>query len=403
MKKMKLSKLLLIIPLLLLPGCSTKKEEEYNFTNSFYNRELKYFFGMKGTYFNFDLTDIFDDGIIVNYENKISKIINEYDNVEIYFDNTKDNFDYKFNIKKSFNIELIYPDRNGELYIRFINEEKKECSGYMLIAFVYVYDSNYINISTIEDLNKLNNYGDCCTAILRNDIDFADYTDINEWNPKSNCGLTLLNPYNYKIKCSKPITSSSKTNGAISLFYALENCYIDNLIFDEINYKNFDNPYLFPGLISVISKNCIIKNTIVKNFNYEGNSILIGGLVNASYNTSFINNNINMNIIQIGETTYFQNQIYSRIGGLSSTNFKYSDINYYTQNKSNPVTYNRFPSKYNVIKGTFDGVGAIGGLFGANMEFSVCNYDYNVIEVKLKSSINTIGEISGIEYYKPVL
>lgn len=405
MKRNKFTKLLLILPLLLLPSCSTKKEEYICNNEKYKNYEFDYFFGRYGEIFSFNLNNFFKEGKLVTEKNEIFEISEKYTHIEIYFYLGNEGLNvgldkqyrYKYEIENCSNIEMIYPSLNCELFIRFINENEKICSKLNGIAYIYIWREDYELINSFDDIANMANICYGKTFVLNNDIDFADYNE--NWKSKYLNNATILNPNNYRIKYSKRINLNQ--NDYFSLFRTMEFVYIDNLIFDDIYIVNEKNEFLdiSISLLCNSSINSVIKNCKINNLSINANNYEISGLLNNSKNTAFINNEINLNINQFDDLKYKNEKVVQKIGGLGIDNKK---VGYGVAGNEiydgEYTTYKRFPCLYNKVTGSLNGVGLVGGLFATEYYKDFCRYDYNIVNAELKSSINIVGEISAEKY-----
>ena len=417
MKKM--LKTLLLISMIVLTGCGVQETLPLVSDSNYYiNYEMKYYYGEEGETFTIDLEkDFFSEGIIVSYYNdEITNLRDKYDSFELYvklIDNKPVGYDYK--IIDDFKAEVTFLDGNYPLYCRLINTKENKCSKAMLLGYTYVKQKDYIEVNSFEDLLQEENWYTTIsnkTFILNKDLDFNDYQGVINVNKvKSLEGCTILNPNNYVIRnldFKDEIELGIQNNRNIGLYNELNECYFDNLIFENVTY-NFDaydiesTSYIMASILGNRAIDCVFKNIKVNSLNVTINGLKaenrceISGLVRITSDVAFVNNSINMNVIQTGEVGDYNGLPTQIVAGLAShlTPLSASDSNelYYGKNIYN---YKRFSTRYNVVRGKIQGIDVIGGLFGVERHGRYYINEYNDIDIDMISQTNNIGEIYGV-------
>ena len=414
---MKILQKLLLVSMIVLTGCGNQEPLPLVSDNySYINYEMKYYYGEEGETFTIDLEkEFFPEGKIVSTNNETLNLRDKYDSFELYvklIDNKPFGYDYK--IIDDFKAEVTFLDGNYPLYCRLINTKENKCSQAMLLGYTYVKQKDYIEVNSFEDLlQEENGYTTISnkTFILNKDLDFNDYQGVINVNKvKSLEGCTILNPNNYVIRnldFKDEIELGIQNNRNIGLYNELNECYFDNLIFENVTY-NFDaydiesTSYIMASILGNSAIDCVFKNIKVNSLNVTINGLKaenrceISGLVRITSEVAFINNSINMNVIQTGEVGDYNGLPTQIVAGLAShhTPLSGSDSNelYYGKNIYN---YKRFSTRYNVVRGKIQGIDVIGGLFGVERYGRYYINEYNDIDIDMISQTDNIGEIYG--------
>ena len=225
-----MKKRLSLILLITLVSCSNNYQELTNNNKQYYNYQLNYYVGNINETFEVDLLSYYKDNYIVDANKNIYKLDEEYSTCVIGYRNSENNTALKYKKKISnfkYRLEYLY---NQSIYCYLVNETKNVRSEIFTIAYAYVKDEkNAKYINTVEDLYAIKKYG---TYILNNDLDLTNYNPYrierdNQLAARFKCS-TFLNPNNHKIKNLKQAESRT------FIFETLEDCYMENFIFEDI-------------------------------------------------------------------------------------------------------------------------------------------------------------------------
>lgn len=179
----------------------------------------------------------------------------------------------------------------------------------------------------------------------------------------------------------------------VSLFKKGSLSYFDNLIFENVTY-DFNTTDKEVSYFSLFNSqyNSVFKNIKITNMNVVSDTTCIGGgaLVYSSFNNVFINNQIDIKVIQSSELV--DNKINYAIGGIASRDARIT-LNEFKTHKMDRV-YRRFNVDNNIINVDIKAINYAGGLFGVVLE-GTDSYDYysnNHVNGNIESN-NDNGEL----------
>ena len=310
---MKILQKLLLVSMIVLTGCGNQEPLPLVSDNySYINYEMKYYYGEEGETFTIDLEkEFFPEGKIVSTNNETLNLRDKYDSFELYvklIDNKPVGYDYK--IIDDFKAEVTFLDGNYPLYCRLINTKENKCSQAMLLGYTYVKQKDYIEVNSFEDLLIAPPNGSDTishkTFILNKDLDYNDYQGVARGAWLAQCNI--LNPNNHVIR-NLDFKDEIEVSQMVSLYQDIRNCYIENLIFENVKFdfdvNNKETHLLHAATLGYRAFNSVFKDIKINNFEFINTkdktqtAAHVGGLVSNSSNVAFINNSINLNVKQV--------------------------------------------------------------------------------------------------------
>lgn len=371
-----MKKRLSLILLITLVSCSNNYQELTNDNKQYYNYQLNYYVGNINETFEVDLLSYYKDNYIVDANKNIYKLDEEYSTCVIGYRNSENNTALKYKKKISnfkYRLEYLY---NQSIYCYLVNETKNVRSEIFTIAYAYVKDEkNAKYINTVEDLYAIKKYG---TYILNNDLDLTNYNPYrierdNQLAARFKCS-TFLNPNNHKI------TNLRQAESHTFIFETLEDCYMENFIFEDIIITANEI-----STVSVIYEavGCIFINNRIKNFNVTTNnsennySSIIAPFVINSYGSGYINNKVFATIRQSGTPSEMDIYPYVAAGlvGKMTIGELYS-----------------FPVCYNEIEGLIYTSGIEVGIIGLTYNSSNIFDNFNKMTIMTNKKTKFIGK-----------
>lgn len=371
-----MKKRLSLILLIALVSCSNNYQELTNDNKQYYNYQLNYYVGNINETFEVDLLSYYKDNYIVDANKNIYKLDEEYSTCVIGYRNSENNTALKYKKKISnfkYRLEYLY---NQSIYCYLVNETKNVRSEIFTIAYAYVKDEkNAKYINTVEDLYAIKKYG---TYILNNDLDLTNYNPYrierdNQLAARFKCS-TFLNPNNHKIKNLKQAESRT------FIFETLEDCYMENFIFEDIIITANE---INTASVIYEAVGCIFINNRIKNFNVTTNnsennySSIIAPFVINSYGSGYINNKVFATIRQSGTPSEMDIYPYVAAGlvGKMTIGELYS-----------------FPVCYNAIEGLIYTSGIEVGIIGLTYNSSNIFDNFNKMDIMTNKKTKFIGK-----------
>ena len=397
---------ILLTSILLLSSCSPlKRINDYlNDERVITHYKSNYFFGKENEKFQLNiLQTIFEQGIFYNYVMHPVKVESLYDDFILYtYNEAGFKEDLNYFVNGSFAAKVTFPSSNCELWCNLLNNKEKTKSDDLFLGCIYVENNEIFKINSIQDFYSIDkensNYK---TFILNNNLDFLN-SDFN-FGQIDRDNITFLNPNNYKITnlnfdylINKELNDQLYNAGdkyMVSLFKRGSLSYFDNLIFENVTY-DFNTTDKEVSYFSLFNSqyNSVFKNIKITNMNVVSDTTCIGGgaLVYSSFNNVFINNQIDIKVIQSSELV--DNKINYAIGGIASRDARIT-LNEFKTHKMDRV-YRRFNVDNNIINVDIKAINYAGGLFGVVLE-GTDSYDYysnNHVNGNIESN-NDNGEL----------
>lgn len=211
--------------------------------------------------------------------------------------------DEQYNVLEITNDQKYYEIKKGKIkfletgliniYGEAIIKEGKYITGIYrgTLLKVYCYDKNQLKeINTIEDFINIGNDLNGC-YILNNNLDFSnvkDFKSIGYFNGEQAIfsGM-LINPNNYRISNISMVSTNNESQTG-SIFFKINEAYIDNLIIDNIYIDNTNEQMYVGAIASEAYKSCI-RNCSISGI-IKGRRI-VGGIVGYIYGSQLTNCN----------------------------------------------------------------------------------------------------------------